>query len=83
MKQQTGRTRNRRSRYSVNIGDLHSLCETNYLRLLRVFPGYETNNSVEITANRVTLVFDVVEADETVPKTLNKFWLVILAEKLH
>ena len=48
MKEQTGRTRSRRSRYSVDIGDLHSLCETNYLRLLRVFPGYETNNSVEI-----------------------------------
>jgi uncharacterized protein YqiB (DUF1249 family) len=61
MKEQMGRTRNRRSRYSVDIGDLHSLCETNYLRFLRVFPGYETNNSVEITADHLTLVFDVVE----------------------
>jgi uncharacterized protein YqiB (DUF1249 family) len=61
MKEQTGRTRNRRTRYSVDIGDLHSLCESNYLRLQRVFPGYETLNSVEITANHLTLVFDVVE----------------------
>ena len=29
----------RRERYNVDIGDLHSLCESNYLRLLRVFPA--------------------------------------------
>ena len=27
------------SRYSVNLGDLHSICEANYLRLTKVFPG--------------------------------------------
>ncbi len=32
------------SRYSVDLVDLHALCESNYLRLRRVFPDYENTN---------------------------------------
>ena len=33
-----------KSRYSVDLVDLHSLCESNYMRLRRVFPDYENTN---------------------------------------
>ncbi len=60
MPQRAGRNR-RRERYNVDIGDLHSLCESNYVRLLRVFPAYEKANSTELSAGPLGLVLEVVE----------------------
>ncbi len=34
-------------RYSVDLAGLHATCESNYVRLLRLFPDYETTNSRE------------------------------------
>ena len=51
----------RKTRYNVDIGDLHSVCEANYLRLLRVFPGYETRNSYSLVLGSLVLEFEVAE----------------------
>ena len=51
----------RKERYSVDIGDLHSLCESNYVRLLRVFPAYEKANTTELAAGHLVLVLEVTE----------------------
>ena len=50
-----------KTRYNVDIGDLHSVCEANYLRLLRVFPGYETRNSYSLVVGSLVLEFEVAE----------------------
>ncbi|MGB0764417.1 MAG: DUF1249 domain-containing protein [Luminiphilus sp.] len=60
MHQRIGANR-RRERYNVDIGDLHSLCESNYLRLLRVFPAYEKSNMTEVATGHLVLVLEVVE----------------------
>ena len=47
-----------KSRYSVDLVDLHSLCESNYMRLRRVFPDYENTNDRTVRigdANSLTL----------------------------
>jgi len=49
------------SRYSVNLGDLHSICEANYLRLTKVFPGYENVNRTEVVSGALSITIDVVE----------------------
>ena len=51
----------RPARYNVDIGDLHSLCEANYLRLLQVFPGYETCNDHALAVGPLLLDFEVGE----------------------
>lgn len=33
-----------RPRYNVDLADLHSVCEANYVRVLRLFPDYERCN---------------------------------------
>jgi len=60
MPQHSGSVR-RKERYSVDIGDLHSLCESNYVRLLRVFPAYEKANATELVAGQLVLVLEVTE----------------------
>ena len=37
----------RSSTYSIDLAGLHATCECNYVRLLRLFPDYETTNSRE------------------------------------
>lgn len=49
------------SRYTVDLIDLHSLCEGNYLRLRRIFPDSENTNRRQITIGRATLVLEVSE----------------------
>jgi uncharacterized protein YqiB (DUF1249 family) len=49
-------------KYSVDIAALHATCESNYARLLQLFPDYETANFREFllgTGERVRI--DVVE----------------------
>ena len=37
----------KRGKYSVNLAAMHATCECNYVRLLQLFPDYETYNSRE------------------------------------
>ena len=37
----------RRGKYSVNLAAMHANCESNYARLLQLFPDYESSNSRE------------------------------------
>jgi hypothetical protein len=49
-------------KYSVDIAALHATCETNYARLLQLFPDYETANFREfllLSGERIRI--DVVE----------------------
>ncbi|MCX2979900.1 DUF1249 domain-containing protein [Halieaceae bacterium IMCC14734] len=52
----------KRERYSVDLSGLHATCESNYRRLLQLFPDYETTNTRDFLLNggqRVRL--DVIE----------------------
>ncbi|EED34800.1 histidine kinase [Luminiphilus syltensis NOR5-1B] len=51
----------RKRRYAVDLVDLHSLCETNYVRLLRVFPDYEASNERGFIAGDAKVRIDVTE----------------------
>jgi len=49
-------------RYSVDLAGLHATCESNYARLLRLFPDYETANGREFLLHAGQRVrIDVVE----------------------
>ncbi len=49
-------------RYSIDIAALHATCESNYARLLQLFPDYETANSREFQLQDGQRVhIDVVE----------------------
>ena len=37
----------KRGNYSVNLAAMHATCESNYVRLLQLFPDYETSNTRE------------------------------------
>jgi uncharacterized protein YqiB (DUF1249 family) len=53
--------RPRKASYTVNLVDLHSLCESNYARVLRLFPDYEQRNDREIVAGQSRLTLNVTE----------------------
>jgi len=49
-------------RYSIDLASLHATCESNYARLLQLFPDYETANSREFQLEDGQRVhIDVVE----------------------
>lgn len=49
-------------RYSVDLAGLHATCESNYARLLRLFPDYEISNSREFhLGNGVRVRIEVQE----------------------
>ena len=50
------------NRYSIDLATLHATCESNYARLMRLFPDYETANYREFQlsgGHRVRI--DIVE----------------------
>lgn len=51
----------RKRRYKLNLSELHGVCEGNYVRLLRLFPDYETCNSREFTLGSSRVSFEVME----------------------
>lgn len=57
----TSTRRQQRQGYSVDLPDLHALCEANYARLLQVFPSYETANSRELLAGESRIRLEVSE----------------------
>ncbi|MEH6568249.1 MAG: DUF1249 domain-containing protein [Halioglobus sp.] len=51
----------RKKSYKLNLSDLHAVCEANYVRLLRLFPDYETSNSREFMVGSAKVRIEVVE----------------------
>jgi uncharacterized protein YqiB (DUF1249 family) len=51
----------RKKNYKLNLSDLHAVCEANYVRLLRLFPDYETSNSREFAVGPARVRIEVVE----------------------
>lgn len=50
------------TRYSVDLAALHATCESNYARLMQLFPDYETANHREFElASGARVRIDVVE----------------------
>jgi len=47
--------------YRVDLAALHAVCEANYARLLRLFPDYESRNSLEFDVGTARVRIDVVE----------------------
>jgi uncharacterized protein YqiB (DUF1249 family) len=50
-----------KSSYKVDLRQLHALCEANYLRLLRLFPDYESRNSKHFSIDGVQVHIEVLE----------------------
>ena len=51
----------RKRAYKLNLSDLHSVCEANYARFIRLFPDYETANTRSFTLGRARVHLEVAE----------------------
>lgn len=47
--------------YKLNLAALHAVCEANYVRLLRLFPDYETSNCRDFHVGSARIRLEVVE----------------------
>ena len=47
--------------YKLDLVDLHSTCEANYARLIRLFPDYETTNIREFSVGSARVQVEVTE----------------------
>ena len=47
--------------YKLNLTDLHSVCEANYVRFMRLYPDYESSNSRCFTLGRARVQLEVAE----------------------
>jgi uncharacterized protein YqiB (DUF1249 family) len=50
-----------RRRYTVDLTGWHAVCEANYARMMRLFPGYEVSNHTEFALLDERVVIDVIE----------------------
>lgn len=50
-----------KARYRTDLVSLHTLCETNYARLLRLFPNYETCNERHLAVGNTHISISVTE----------------------
>lgn len=53
--------RARKRPFKMDLARLHALCEANYARLLRLFPGYELANSREFAVAEARVRLEVLE----------------------
>lgn len=53
--------RARKRPYKMDLARLHSLCEANYARLLRLFPDYEQGNAREFAVAEARIRLEVLE----------------------
>jgi uncharacterized protein YqiB (DUF1249 family) len=53
--------RAKKNHFKLDLAELHALCEANYARLMRLFPGYETSNSREFGVSGARVCFEVIE----------------------
>ena len=51
----------KKSRYKLNLIDLHSVCEANYARLMRIFPDYETSNTRSFGLGKARVQLEVAD----------------------
>ena len=51
----------RKKPFKLNLKELHAACESNYARLIQLFPDYETCNSREFTVGSARVRMEVVE----------------------
>ncbi len=51
----------KKTRYKLDLKSLHSTCEANYARFMRLFPDYETRNSREFFIGQARVQLDVAE----------------------
>lgn len=47
--------------YKLDLTGLHSVCEANYARFMRLFPDFETRNAREFTLGQARVQLDVSE----------------------
>ena len=47
--------------YKLDLTKLHSTCEANYARFIRLFPDYEVSNKKEFKVGRARVLLEVVE----------------------
>lgn len=47
--------------FSLDLAELHAVCEANYARLMRLFPDYESSNRRELEAGSARVTIDVLE----------------------
>ncbi len=50
-----------RAAYRLDLADLHAVCEANYVRLLQLFPDYETSNRREFEVAGAQVCLEVSE----------------------
>ncbi len=51
----------RKKNYKLDLTDLHSVCEANYARFLRLFPGYENSNTRAFKVGAARVLLEVAE----------------------
>ena len=51
----------RKKPFKLDLQELHAICDANYLRLLRLFPDYETTNARDLTVGSARVRLEVVE----------------------
>ena len=51
----------RNKAYKVDLADLHSLCEANYARFMRLFPDYEASNVRAFKLGAARVLLEVAE----------------------
>jgi len=53
-------TRNKKA-FKLDLTALHAVCEANYARMMRLFPGHETENSRNLEVGTARIALEVVE----------------------
>ena len=48
-------------RFKLDLTELHTICEVNYARLLRLFPDYENSNARQLLVGNASVRIEVVE----------------------
>lgn len=51
----------RKQRFKLDLQGLHATCEANYVRLMRLFPDYETSNRREFEVEGARVELEVIE----------------------
>ncbi|MDG1988059.1 MAG: DUF1249 domain-containing protein [Halieaceae bacterium] len=51
----------KKSPYVVSLSSMHSVCETNYIRLSRLFPDYEKSNKRDFFVGSARVCIEVLE----------------------
>ncbi len=47
--------------FKLDLAEMHAVCETNYVRLLRLFPDYENTNTRSFSVGDARVMLEVIE----------------------